>query len=130
MILATKLDIYKIVRSRAMQLQTTIKALQLSSVSQISLPDLSDGKKILIKGLSGALGAGIGAVILFPLENVKIRQMVEDKSANEKKRSLIGQIQHILKQEGVTGLYIGCIPYVAYSVASWGIFFLIYEFLK
>jgi hypothetical protein len=130
MILATKSDIYKIVRSKVMQLHTTIKALQLSAVSQISLPDLSDGKKILIKGLAGALGAGIGAVILFPLENVKIRQMVEDRPHNEKQRGLIAQIQHILKHEGVTGLYIGCVPYVAYSVASWGIFFLIYEFLK
>lgn len=112
-----------------MKLQSAIQALQTSS-APLAIPGLSDGKKILIKGLSGALGAGIGAVVLFPLENIKIRQMVEGKSDDEKKRSLIGQMQHILKQEGITGLYIGCFPYVAYSVASWGVFFLLYEYLK
>lgn len=51
----------------------------LSSVQVVTeLPtDLSPLKQALIKGISGAIGAGISAIALFPVENLKTRQMLE-----------------------------------------------------
>lgn len=87
-------------------------------------------QKVLIKGLSGALGAGVSAIALFPLENIKIRQMVEDSKEPGDSNGILGTTSKILRDEGIQGLYVGLAPFATYSIFSWGVFFLFYEFLK
>lgn len=93
-------------------------------------PQAMEFKKILIKGLSGALGAGFSAVALYPLENVKIRQIVDKRKNPDEQKGMVETILAILKDEGLSGLFVGVVPYASYSIASWGIFFLFYESIK
>ena len=93
-------------------------------------PPAMEFKKILIKGLSGALGAGFSAAALFPLENVKIRQIVDKRKNPDEQKGMLQTILEIFRDEGVSGLFVGLVPYASYSVASWGIFFLFYETIK
>lgn len=93
-------------------------------------PPALEFKKILIKGLSGALGAGFSAAALYPLENVKIRQIVDKRKNPDEQKGMLQTILAILRDEGVSGLFVGLVPYASYSVASWGIFFLFYETIK
>jgi hypothetical protein len=108
----------------------SLQAVRTKSVPSVNLPNASPAKKILIKGLSGALGAGFSAVVLFPLENIKIRQMVDETKNLAEAKGLISTCLNILETEGLSGLYSGLIPYATYSVVSWGVFFLCYEYLK
>jgi hypothetical protein len=108
----------------------TLQAFKTKSMAPVNLPNVSEGRKILIKGLSGALGAGFSAFALFPLENIKIRQMVEESKNSEESLGMISTCLKILKDEGIAGLFVGLIPYASYSVVSWGVFFLCYEFIK
>lgn len=50
----------------------------LSAANTVNIPtDISPIKQALIKGLSGAIGAGISSVLLFPAVNLKTRLMLE-----------------------------------------------------
>lgn len=75
---------------------------------------VTSGNRILIKGLSGALGAGIGAFVLYPLENVKIRQMVDESRSDEESQGMLTTIAKILREEGASGLFVGVVPYAVY----------------
>lgn len=108
----------------------SIQALQTKSMAPVNLPNVSEARKILIKGLSGALGAGFSAVALFPLENIKIRQMVDESKTPEEGKGMIATALKILKTEGLGGLFVGLVPYASYSIVSWGVFFLCYEYIK
>ena len=92
--------------------------------------NLSQRKKILIKGLSGALGAGFSAVSLFPLENIKIRKMVDKSKSESSKQGMMSTAATIYEEEGISGFFVGVVPYASYSIVSWGIFFLLYESIK
>lgn len=108
----------------------TLQAIKTKSVTPVNLPNISEGRKILIKGLSGALGAGFSALALFPLENIKIRQIVDESKNSEEVKGMIATCIRILKDEGVVGLFVGLVPYISYSVVAWGVFFLGYEYIK
>jgi hypothetical protein len=82
----------------------------------------------LIKGLSGAIGAGISNFVLFPLENIKTRLMLA--TDEEKKEGIISIISKVYQREGMSGFLAGIHSYVIYSVGTYGIFFLTYETLK
>jgi hypothetical protein len=113
--------------------QGKLAAVLVSSSSATHLPipaAVTPGQKILIKGLSGALGAGIGACVLFPLENIKIRQMVDESKNGPENSGMISTCVKILRDEGIAGFFVGLVPYTVYSVTSWGVFFLLYEFIK
>ena len=67
---------------------------------------------------------------LFPLENIKIRQMVDDSKEGSETTGILATTSKILRDEGIQGLYVGLGPFATYSIFSWGVFFLFYEFLK
>ena len=90
--------------------------------------ELSNTQQILIKGLSGAIGAGISNFVLFPLENIKTRLMLA--TDEEKKEGTLSIIAKVYEKEGVSGFLAGINSYVIYSVGTYGIFFLTYEALK
>lgn len=100
-------------------------------------------QQILVRALSGALGAGISAACLYPFENMKTRQQFvspdensnPDNKAKGKKSGNIfvefyRQIKIILEKEGLSGFYSGFVPYITLTILSWGTFFGIFEFFK
>ena len=91
---------------------------------------LSPNKIALIKGLSGALGAGFSQSILFPLENIKIRSMVDESKDSSSSKSILATASKIMKEESLSGFFIGIVPFVTYSVSSWGVFFMLSEYTK
>jgi len=54
-----------------------VQANLVSEIVKVAPKTLTQGQQILIKGLSGAIGAGVSALILFPMENLKTRIMLE-----------------------------------------------------
>lgn len=48
-----------------------------SSAQPVDLSQLSQSQAIIIKALSGTMGAAISSVLLFPAENMKTRMMLE-----------------------------------------------------
>lgn len=110
---------------RVEKIQGTLMA-AVQSVSESK--ELTATQQILIKGLSGAIGAGISNFVLFPLENIKTRLMLA--TDEEKKEGIISIINRVYQKEGISGFLAGINSYVIYSVGTYGIFFLTYEALK
>lgn len=76
------------------------------------------------------LSAGtITAASLYPIDLVKVRYQVYDKSGNAY-RSLYGAFETIVKDEGVRGLFQGLGPAVLASAVSWGGYIYFYEHAK
>lgn len=110
---------------RVVRLQRALKAAVEAAEKHKQLTSL---QQILIKGLSGAIGAGISNTVLFPFENLKTRLILAND--DEKKQGVAKIVKKILKHEGIGGFFVGVKSYVIYSVGTYGIFFLIYEAMK
>ena len=83
--------------------------------------------------LAGTLGGGVSTVLLYPLDLVKVRLQVDEKSS--KKGSIMissfsKTFRRVIRHEGVLGLYQGISPAVLGSSASWGGYFFLYEGMK
>jgi hypothetical protein len=60
--------------------------------------------------IAGALAGGIEAVCVWPTENVKTQLQLQGKVANPKFTSFSGGVAHVMKTQGVGGLYTGLVP--------------------
>jgi adenine nucleotide transporter 17 len=85
-------------------------------------------------GLIGSLSSGITGTLLFPLENVKIRLQLADKSRSKVKMSfyqeMVSTMKMIIEKEGVRGLYSGLTQYLIYNMSQWGVYFYFREFFR
>ena len=102
------------------------------AISEVPMTkELTPVQQILIKGLSGAIGAGISNTVLFPFESIKTRLMLQsDESNDSEKFGVREMIAEVYRKEGLGGFFVGIKSYVIYSVGTYGIFFLIYETIK
>ena len=83
--------------------------------------------------VAGLLGGSASTALLYPLDLVKVRLQVNENSrigAFAKKRTIIGTMRHVVKYEGVVGVYQGLAPALIGSAASWGGYFFFYELGK
>lgn len=85
--------------------------------------------------IAGFAGGSASTILLYPLDLVKVRLQVDERSgvtsnANAKGRTICTTVRGVIKHEGYSGLYKGLTPAVIGSAASWGGFFIIYEELK
>lgn len=76
--------------------------------------------------LAGLTAGTLTAASLYPIDLVKVRYQVYDKSGSAY-RSLAGAFRTIVKEEGVRGLFQGVSPAVLASAVSWGGYFYFYE---
>ncbi|RLN60495.1 hypothetical protein BBJ29_004244 [Phytophthora kernoviae] len=76
------------------------------------------------------LGAGaVSTVMLYPLDLVKVRYQVHEKSAHAY-RSLGHAFRSIVAEEGVRALFRGMSPALYGATLSWGIYMLVYQSAK
>ncbi|KAI9918027.1 hypothetical protein PsorP6_012426 [Peronosclerospora sorghi] len=79
---------------------------------------------------TAGLGAGaVSTVLLYPLDLVKVRYQVHEKSARAY-RSLGHAFHSIVTEEGVTALFRGMSPALYGATLSWGIYMLFYHNAK
>lgn len=87
---------------------------------------------IIMKGCLGSFSSGITGTLLFPLENIKIRLQLSDKSSSQKRdvsflKEISNMTEEIYTKEGVVGFYSGLSQYLTYNMTQWGVFFLLKE---
>ncbi|KAL1493290.1 hypothetical protein ABEB36_011373 [Hypothenemus hampei] len=81
--------------------------------------------------LAGVSGGAISALILHPLDLMKIRFSVSDgRTAIPQYNSLFSAFNTVVQQEGFRGLYRGVTPNVWGSGSAWGFYFLFYNSIK
>ncbi|GLD95489.1 hypothetical protein PINS_up004166 [Pythium insidiosum] len=79
---------------------------------------------------SSGLGAGaISTALLYPLDLVKVRYQVHEKSAKAY-RSLSHAFRTIVAEEGMRSLFRGMSPALYGSTLSWGLYMLLYQNAK
>lgn len=82
-----------------------IHSFTLRSTSTTTTPTLimSDA---LIHAASGSIGGGVAMALTYPLVNVSTRVAVS-KAPKDQQRTTLQEVAHIVKHEGVKGLYSG-----------------------
>eukprot|EP00603_Paraphysomonas_imperforata_P008723 CAMPEP_0114437116 /NCGR_PEP_ID=MMETSP0103-20121206/13832_1 /TAXON_ID=37642 ORGANISM="Paraphysomonas imperforata, Strain PA2" /NCGR_SAMPLE_ID=MMETSP0103 /ASSEMBLY_ACC=CAM_ASM_000201 /LENGTH=334 /DNA_ID=CAMNT_0001607467 /DNA_START=113 /DNA_END=1116 /DNA_ORIENTATION=+ len=83
-------------------------------------------KQHFIAGTSAGI---VTAALLYPIDLVKVRYQVYDKTGNAY-RSLYGAFKTIVHEEGVRGLFNGLAPAPLASAVSWGGYLYFYEHAK
>ncbi|ETL38085.1 hypothetical protein, variant 2 [Phytophthora nicotianae CJ01A1] len=79
---------------------------------------------------TAGLGAGaVSTMLLYPLDLVKVRYQVHEKSAHAY-RSLGHAFRSIVAEEGVRALFRGMSPALYGATLSWGIYMLVYQNAK
>ncbi|KAH8740401.1 hypothetical protein FG386_002913 [Cryptosporidium ryanae] len=88
--------------------------------------------EILITALSSFLSAITTSIILHPLDVIKTRQQVSatSKGAVVAFPSFIHSVEHIIKTEGLLGLYKGTTGQIIASGVSWFIFRYLFDFIR
>lgn len=85
-------------------------------------------RNTILKGLIGSASSGATELALFPLENIRIRLQLSEKTDDDETQKpfhqeLIHTLVEIIRNEGITGLYSGLVPYLIYNMVKWGGFF-------
>jgi len=81
--------------------------------------------------LAGGCGGALAAAALHPLDLVKYRYQVDDKSSiRPKYRSIIRSFIDITREGGVKALYTGASANIFGNLIAWGGYFYLYEALK
>ena len=81
-----------------------------------------------VAGISGGL---VSSFITHPLDVVLTRMQAQDgRSHVQRYKSTVNALSTIVKNEGFRNLYAGIIPALVGSTASWGIYFLGYNYLR
>lgn len=80
--------------------------------------------------LLGAASGFLAGVVVCPLDVVKTRLQAEGARADAARRSFVGEFSHIVRKEGVRGLYRGLVPITIGYLPTWTIYFSIYERAK
>ncbi|XP_031500206.1 nicotinamide adenine dinucleotide transporter 2, mitochondrial-like [Nymphaea colorata] len=84
--------------------------------------------------VSGAAAGAIAATFVCPLDVVKTRLQVyglpEHGRGHNQGSLIITSLQHIIKNEGIKGMYRGLSPTILALLPTWAVYFTVYEKLK
>jgi solute carrier family 25 folate transporter 32 len=81
--------------------------------------------------LAGISGGLVSSFITHPLDVVLTRMQAQDgRSHVQRYKSTVNALFTIVRNEGFQNLYAGIIPALVGSTASWGIYFLGYNYLR
>lgn len=80
--------------------------------------------------ICGAVAGGTSAAITTPLDVVKTRIMLAEKGTHLAKGSIRSTMEHILREEGIRGLFSGIAPRVLWISIGGSIFLGIYEKMR
>ncbi|CAN1292708.1 Nicotinamide adenine dinucleotide transporter 1, chloroplastic [Linum perenne] len=108
------------------------------------MPISNESHAITFNGLLCNAGAGaaagiIAATFVCPLDVIKTRLQVHGlpqlnhakfKLSHEAGNVIVGSLEHILRKEGVPGMYRGLAATVLALLPNWAVYFTVYEQLK
>jgi solute carrier family 25 (mitochondrial folate transporter), member 32 len=81
--------------------------------------------------VAGTAGGVITALLLHPLDLIKVRLQVQDgRVVATRYTGIVSAVRTIASQEGLRGFYRGAVPGAWGSGASWGLYFYFYERAK
>lgn len=81
--------------------------------------------------LAGVVSGAVTAMLLHPLDTVKVKLQVADGIVNANKfPSVSGAVRDIWSNEGARGFYRGISPALFGAGAAWGLYFFFYESAK
>ncbi|CAN6451532.1 unnamed protein product [Victoria cruziana] len=89
---------------------------------------------LLCHAVSGAAAGAIAATFVCPLDVVKTRLQVyglaEHGRGHNQGSLILTSLQHIIKNEGIKGMYRGLSPTILALLPTWAVYFTVYEKLK
>lgn len=80
--------------------------------------------------VAGTLAGLVSTVALFPLDTIKVRYQVDERTSLRSPQRLLGAVRAIVTKEGWQGLYQGLTAGMAGAGLSWGGYFYFYEHAK
>ncbi|RAL54376.1 hypothetical protein DM860_001504 [Cuscuta australis] len=96
--------------------------------------DRPSARQILCEASAGASAGAIAATFVCPLDVIKTRLQVhglpEVAQSGRRGSVIITSLQHILRTEGVRGLYRGLSPTLVALLPNWAVYFTVYGHLK
>ncbi|TYI49731.1 hypothetical protein E1A91_D12G055100v1 [Gossypium mustelinum] len=91
-------------------------------------------RELICHACSGATAGAIAATFVCPLDVIKTRLQVHGLPTASKTgvrdSVIITSLQHIIKTEGLKGLYRGLSPTIIALLPNWAVYFTVYEQLK
>ncbi|PPD97209.1 hypothetical protein GOBAR_DD05771 [Gossypium barbadense] len=90
-------------------------------------------RELICHACSGATAGAIAATFVCPLDVIKTRLQVHGLPTASKtgvRSVIITSLQHIIKTEGLKGLYRGLSPTIIALLPNWAVYFTVYEQLK
>lgn len=92
------------------------------------MPRFSD--PAVTNAIAGGVAGASTAVFVCPLDVLKTRMQVQSLTAGGPRYNIRGGLSHILKEEGIKGLYRGLSPTLLALLPNWAVYFTVYERLK
>lgn len=81
--------------------------------------------------LCGAASGTLSTLLTFPFDTIRRRMQIQNLHVSERERmSSVEQIRHLMRHEGVRGLYRGLTPELIKVIPMVGTMFTVYEYLK
>ncbi|EOY00081.1 NAD+ transporter 2 isoform 2, partial [Theobroma cacao] len=101
---------------------------------QSSHPQSLSIREFICHGGAGATAGAIAATFMCPLDVIKTRLQVhglpEASQSGARGSVIITSLQHIIKNDGLKGLYRGLSPTILALLPNWAVYFTLYEQLK
>ncbi|XP_007044248.2 PREDICTED: nicotinamide adenine dinucleotide transporter 2, mitochondrial [Theobroma cacao] len=101
---------------------------------QSSHPQSLSIREFICRGGAGATAGAIAATFVCPLDVIKTRLQVhglpEASQSGARGSVIITSLQHIIKNDGLKGLYRGLSPTILALLPNWAVYFTLYEQLK
>lgn len=96
--------------------------------------DHRSAKEIIFDASAGAAAGAIAATFVCPLDVIKTRLQVhglpEMQPSGRKGSVILVSLQHIVRNEGLRGLYRGLTPTLTALLPNWAVYFTVYGHLK
>ena len=91
---------------------------------------LSEGEKVFVEALAGAIGGFAGAVAFYPLDTVKTRIQAAVERDGERRRTWVEVFIALVEKEGAAALFAGVGAKGAHAMASSFLYFLAFSSLR
>lgn len=88
------------------------------------------GDPAVVNAVAGGIAGASTAVFVCPLDVLKTRMQVQSFSGDGPRYNIRGGLSHILREEGLRGLYRGLSPTLLALLPNWAVYFTVYERMK
>ncbi|KAI4357773.1 hypothetical protein L6164_001700 [Bauhinia variegata] len=89
-----------------------------------------DVRELIRNAGAGAAAGAMAATFVCPLDVIKTRLQVHGLPNGKKGSVIITSLQHIIRTEGIRGMYRGLTPTIIALLPNWAVYFTVYEQIK